>query len=105
MIYNMPYTQQSSALTRWAKLVGIGVGLLGLLTASGTAAIKVSGVETVVSHEADIAEVRLETEAALAPMRRDMRYLTGMIECQYQQIAYEHCPAVIGKFQGGGFQR
>lgn len=88
-----------SSLSTAAKIIGIVVGLLTIITASSTAAIKLTGVETINAHRADIELLRAERDARLRPLQLELHYVSGMIDCQYQRIPYESCPAVKAKYE------
>lgn len=81
-------------LSKSGAIVGLLVGSLTLLTAAGTAAIKLAGVETNEAHAADMEKLRQERAQIITPIAVELRYTRGLVECQSRGIKWEDCPTV-----------
>lgn len=96
---------KKSALRSASEAIGIGVTLIALLTAAGSAFVKLADLQTVTQAQAQHKTLRDERTEILERMEREnrahtdamlveMKYTSGIVECVSRQIAWEDCPTV-----------
>lgn len=81
-----------NGVNKTAKLVGILVGSLTLLSSLGLAYPKIRGLAT----QEDLTEIRAEVEV----LDWHQSVLNGKIDCVLLQVDYNQCPAVEREKRG-----
>lgn len=88
-------------LVRLAKITAGVVSIIALLTVFSGAFIKLAGIQTTETAEKQHVEIVRESREIDRAILRELRHLTGVMECNYRGVAWERCPTVRERTTNG----